>query len=61
MIIDLIYLVLRAAALFTGISAGSIMLSMTLFSAVSSLVVGYNLFWYLSLARKYDKSITDRL
>lgn len=57
MIIDMIYLVLRAAALLTGIFVGSILLSMALFAVVSALVVSYNLFWYLSLARKYDKSI----
>ena len=60
MVIDMIYLVLRAAALASGIAAGSIMLAMTLFAIVSTLVVGYNLFWYLSMARSQDKPIHQK-
>ena len=51
MVIDSIYLVLRFLALWTGIRAGSVYLALALFSAVSMLVVSYNLFWYLSLAK----------
>jgi O-antigen/teichoic acid export membrane protein len=61
MIIDIIYLVIRAASLGAGIAAGSLTLAMVLFSAMSTLVVGYNLFWYLSLARKNDHTIIARL
>ena len=53
MVIDLVYLFLRFAALYAGIKAGSLILALALFSGVSTLVVSYNLFWYLSLARKH--------
>ncbi len=52
MLIDLIYLVLRFAALITGIYLGDLKLTLILFSGVSTIVVGYNLFWYLYLAKK---------
>jgi lipopolysaccharide exporter len=51
MVIDSIYLGLRFLALWTGIRAGNVILALALFSAVSTLVVAYNLFWYLSLAK----------
>jgi O-antigen/teichoic acid export membrane protein len=57
MIIDIIYLILRFLALAIGITAGSLGLAMALFSAVSTMVVAYNLFWYLSLAKAYDKTL----
>jgi O-antigen/teichoic acid export membrane protein len=53
MVIDFIYLALRFMALWTGIRAGDLTMALVLFSAVSTLVVTYNLFWYLSLARKH--------
>ena len=51
MIIDAIYLILRFIALLAGMMLNSVETALILFSAVSTLVVGYNLFWYLSLAR----------
>jgi O-antigen/teichoic acid export membrane protein len=51
MMIDLVGLFLRFSALAAGILAGSLMLSLILLSAASTLVVLYALFWYLSLAR----------
>lgn len=56
MIIDIIYLILRFVALGAGITANSLPLAIALFSASGTLVVGYNLFWYLSLAKHGDTS-----
>ena len=55
MIIDIIYLLLRFLALGAGIAANNLTLAIALFSLCSTLVVGYNLFWYLSLAKAGDK------
>lgn len=51
MTIDIIYLCLRFLALWSGIRIGDVQLALALFSAISTLVVSYNLFWYLSMAR----------
>ena len=57
MIIDMIYLLLRFLALYTGITAQNLALTLGLFSAVSTLVVAYNLYWYLSLASGHQKHL----
>ncbi len=59
MVIDIVYLVLRLLALGAGIYANNLYLALTLFSLVSTLVVGYNLFWYLSLAKQGDKNMAN--
>lgn len=51
MVIDIIYLILRFFALMTGIWLQDVMIALTLFSAVSTLTIGYKLFWYMQLAR----------
>ncbi len=52
MIIDMVYLILRFASLMAGIYTNDLWLALVLFSGVSTIVVGYNLFWYLYLAKK---------
>ncbi len=60
MVIDIIYLVLRFFALAAGIWQNDAILAMALFSGVSTLVVGYNLFWYLQLARRHQKTLISK-
>jgi O-antigen/teichoic acid export membrane protein len=57
MVIDIIYLLLRFLALGAGIAFNNLTLAIALFSLCSTLVVGYNLFWYLSLAKAGDKRV----
>ena len=57
--IDIMYLILRFLALTAGIMLESILLSLVFFSAVSTWVVGYNLYWYLHLASKHDIDTTS--
>lgn len=52
MIIDFVYLVLRIAALSAGVLANSVWLALLLFSLSGVGVLLFNLFWYLSLARR---------
>ncbi len=52
LVIDLVYLLLRLLALLLGVWTENIRLALGLFSAAGVLVVGYNLYWYLSLARQ---------
>ncbi len=54
MIIDLVYLVLRFFALATGIYFKNLWLAVWLFSGVSTLVVLYNLWWYIKISRLAD-------
>lgn len=56
MIIDLIYLGLRFGALAAGVWQQNLWLAAGLFGAVSFGVVAFNLFWYLSLARRPHKT-----
>ncbi len=51
MMIDIVYLTLRFLALATGIWLQDVFIALALFSAIGTLVVGYKLWWYLSLAR----------
>jgi O-antigen/teichoic acid export membrane protein len=55
MVIDIISVFLRFAALYTGIYFDDLYLALSLFSLVSFLVVGYALWWYLQLARNQQK------
>lgn len=57
--IDIMYLILRFFALAAGILLESILLSLVFFSAISTWVVGYNLYWYLHLAGKHDIGTTS--
>lgn len=52
MVIDIVYLLVRFGALTIGIMQNDILLALGLLSGVGCLVVGYNLLWYLSLAKK---------
>ncbi|HSV88126.1 MAG TPA: oligosaccharide flippase family protein [Bacteroidales bacterium] len=52
MVIDLVYLLLRFSALAAGILAQNITLSLGLFTAVSFVMVSYNLLWYMQLAQR---------
>ncbi len=54
MVIDIIYLILRFGALSIGIFHHDILLALGLFSGVGFIMVGYNLLWYLSLAKRYS-------
>jgi len=58
MAIDMVYLLLRFAALAMGIYLKNVYLAMALFGAFSTLVVSYNLYWYLSLARQGDNKLS---
>ncbi len=51
MVIDIIYLAMRFGALTIGILQNDILLALGIFSGVGCLVVGYNLRWYLALAK----------
>jgi O-antigen/teichoic acid export membrane protein len=51
MIIDFISLILRFAALYTGIHFNNVYLSLILYTLVSFTVVAYCLLWYLRMAR----------
>ena len=59
MIIDMAYLALRFVSLAAGIWKQNLWLSLWLFGAVSFAVVTYNLFWYLSLARRQTSGSTQ--
>lgn len=54
LIIDLVKLVLRAGALLAGVFLDDIFVTLILLSAVSSLVVIYQITWYFSLARQNE-------
>ena len=51
MFIDLAYLLLRAAALITGIWLSDVYMSLILFSAINFVIITIVLFWYLYLAK----------
>jgi O-antigen/teichoic acid export membrane protein len=59
MILDLISLFLRFAALSVGIHFESLMISLALFSGVSCLMVLYFLLWYLRMAKKWDSALAE--
>ena len=54
--LDALKFTLRIPALAIGVYNNNIYLALILFSGVSFLSVGTNLYWYLSLARRADKT-----
>jgi O-antigen/teichoic acid export membrane protein len=52
LVLDIIKLTLRAVALFAGVYFGNIFVTLILLSAVSSVVVIYQIVWYFTLAGK---------
>jgi len=55
MIIDIISVIMKFAALYTGIYFNNITLALALFSLSGFLIVTYSLWWYLKLARDHKK------
>jgi len=55
LMIDIIKMAVRIAAMVVGVYLGDIFVTLILFSAVSMAVVGYQLTWYHSLARGADR------
>ncbi len=51
LVIDIIKLILRAAALFVGVYIGDIFVSLILLSGVSFVVIIYQIIWYFTLAK----------
>ncbi len=60
MYIDMVYLAMRFLALMTGIWLKDIVVGLILYAAVSALVVGYKLFWYLQLAKEGDNKLPNQ-
>lgn len=54
MIIDMVYLVLRIIALYIGVLINNYYYSIFFFSLVGVFVLGFNLFWFIHLAKKLD-------
>ena len=54
MLIEVVKFMVRIIALVIGVIARDVYLALVLFSGFSFLVVTYNLYWYLGLARKAD-------
>jgi hypothetical protein len=54
--LDVLKIALRIPALAIGVYYNNIYLALILFSGISFLSVGYNLFWYLSLAKSADST-----
>jgi O-antigen/teichoic acid export membrane protein len=54
-LIDVVKLLSRIAALVAGVYYNDAYLALALFSLVSTLVIGYNLLWYLNLVRNSDR------
>ncbi len=59
MVIDAIYLVLRFFALYIGIRMQNELLALALFSGISTVMVGYKLFWFLHLAKQSKRSFSE--
>ncbi len=57
MLIDVLYFVLRFAAIFTGIWFSDVKLSLILYSAVNFLIRIIVLIWYIRLAGNYEKTL----
>jgi len=58
MMIEVVKFLVRLIALGIGAVARDVYLSLMLFSGVSLIVVSYNLYWYLELARRADDGKT---
>jgi O-antigen/teichoic acid export membrane protein len=54
LVIDIIYILLRLAALAVGVITGNVFLGIGLFSLTGFFVIGYAVFWYISIIRKSD-------
>lgn len=57
--IETVYLFLRVAALTVGIVAGNIRLAVLLYSLVSAAVIAFQIFWFFSLFRRYEHTLTE--
>lgn len=57
LVIDIIKLLLRAAALLAGVLIGDIFVALILLSGVSAVVLVYQIFWYFSLAKGLQAKI----
>ena len=52
MIIDGVKLVVRLTGLIIGVVLGDVYLALMLYSAASTVMIGYSLTWYIRLARR---------
>ncbi len=57
LLIDIVKLLLRAAALFAGVYFGDIFVTLLLLSGVSLIVIVYQIIWYFNLAKKQSREI----
>jgi O-antigen/teichoic acid export membrane protein len=60
LLIDLIKLGLRAAALFAGVYFGDIFVTLILLSGVSLVVIIYQIIWYFRLAKKQSLKVIEK-
>lgn len=58
-IIEIIYMILRLAAIVTGAMAGSVTLSLTLYTITGVLVLAYQFHWYRQLCKGFDESLAS--
>ena len=56
-IIEVIYMILRLAAIITGAVAGSVALSLTLYTITGVAVLGYQFQWYRQLCKGFDENL----
>ncbi len=61
LVIDIIKLFLRAAALLVGVYFGGIFVTLILLSGASLLVLVYQIIWYFTLARKQSREIPAKI
>lgn len=60
LVIDIIYLFLRMAALAVGVITDNIFLGIGLFSLTGFFVIGYAVIWYIGLVKQHDKKVNNR-
>jgi len=60
MMIEIVYVFLRILALIAGIYFNSFIMAITLYSAVSAIMLGVKIVWYLYLIKKYELSIVNQ-
>ena len=58
MMIEIVYVLLRLSALLAGIYFNNFRLAITLYCAVSAIMLGVKILWYLYLIKKYERTIT---
>jgi len=58
-IIEIVYMILRLAAIVTGAVSGSVILSLTLYTITGILVLTYQFLWYRQLCRGFDKRLAS--